>query len=203
MKKVLIALIIGLLLCGYSVAARAGVAVSVDTLLAGEYQADEGDDFDASLTTVNIDWLFNRWKFGAELGTGEIKRLDDLNLTKLKVGYRVIQNEGLYLDLVASQVALDVGDVFDIDGTMLGADLYCRFSEKTSLELAAGFAVDADFTEYGSKYDKADIIEYKLKFNYIFNNNVSLGAGYRGYNFDIDGYDDKLVGYILGVDLRF
>jgi hypothetical protein len=138
-------------------------------------------------------------------------------VTEIKGGYRVIDQDMWKLDLIAS--ILDINSdteyeflsatdkiKFNIGGSMLGADFVVNFSSKIMLRgTLATSLLGANYGDFyysmgpgGSKGDTS-LTEIKLKFNYFFNDNWAIAAGYRSYMFS-NTDDEKELDYKLSAD---
>ncbi|MGE5605635.1 MAG: hypothetical protein ACM3YE_08090 [Bacteroidota bacterium] len=185
------------LVAGPSMAA----SVYFDPMVGGS-RAIEIDPFsikgDADQYIVGLEIPVDKFILGFEYFQGTLAGQPDLGIEatdfdgyELKGGFNLLNNSVLKMDLIANQFKQDFqSPEVKAEGTLVGADLSYKFSDKTYFKGSLGQSINAEYD--GSD---ASILNYRFKLIYMFNRNISIAAGYRYYSIDVENpfYNQKYV----------
>jgi opacity protein-like surface antigen len=250
MKKLISLLMAACMLLGFAVAAEAESKVSLDVVGGDKFnftikdtsgtvtnykEKCEGDlsglllGFESSLDKFKLAAEYGLWSTdefspkenGVKTGT---KETEDLIVSEVKGGYRVVDKNRFKLDLTMGVLNI-IGkntrkDMYgslkikkNIIGNMVGVDGTVNFSDKASLQGTVAYSL-LGASVYETNNDSS-LAEVKLKFNYAVTEHWGLGLGYRAYLFtgtDVDKsggdtekqkYDGSIGSFTLGATYKF
>lgn len=209
---VIVLLLILTILSAISVSA-APVVLYLDTLPSGTvdkngHAALVGED-DLTTTIISGGTMFDKFKVGAEYGTGTIEEDtgdNDFSIWGLKGGYRFFDARATKLDAIIAVLEIDT-EKSKLDGTLVGVDFTQYFSEKAFLSGSYVFAIDGSHEHDVLKSDDdVPISLLRLKFNYLVAEKLGLALGYTDLRYKVDHstpvsgrLDVSLGGISLGV----
>lgn len=130
---------------------------------------------------------------------------DAINLL-IKGGYRIIDNDKLKLDANLAYSYFDIEDVLSFDGFLIGTDLTYHFSKKANLEFQIGLSLNGEAENNSGNSMDAQILTYKLGFNYLFTRFFGGSLCYRSYTHTVDINGDpefNTTGLTTGVFFKF
>jgi opacity protein-like surface antigen len=209
-RKFFLVLLMGGLLLISSVVSTQAASVYVDTMVGGTVDDPNGyGDGDAHDTYIGFELPVDKFKFNVELLTGDWDQDynpdDDFSGYDIKGGYQIVNNPDLKLYATLSRYQRDFDDSDQkFSGTLIGMDAICNLSKKTNIEGDIGVSLTGKFEQYGFHQD-ADLLNFKVKLNYLLTKDVIASLGYRYYQFKMDDLDQevKAEGLTMGVGFKF
>lgn len=208
MKKLLLVLFMSCLMVLGSAVSASATGVYADFMIGGKVEDDWYGDGDANDTYIGIDLPIDEFLINLELLTGDWdqrgNRNDDFSGYDLKGGYRILNDRDLRMYLTLSSYHRDFKDSGqEFSGILLGADAIANLSKKATLQGSIGFSLSGRFEQDGYHHD-ADLLNLKLKLNYLLAKDIYASLGYRYYGFKIDDLDQevKAKGLTLGVNFK-
>ncbi len=213
MKKLL--LVVTLLTIAFSLTASPSMAAVIyfEPMIGGS-RTIEIDPYsvkgDATQQIIGLEIPVDKFKVGIEYFEGTLESHEELGIEEsdfdgfeLKGGFNMINNPELKIDLIASEFSQDFQNPeVEVDGTLVGADLTYKFSNKTFFNGSVNKSVKAEYDGL-----EASILNYRFKLIQMLSRNISLAAGYRYYTIDAENwlYDQKLTisGPVISVAYSF
>lgn len=210
MKKFFLVLIMAGLLLVSSVVSTQAASVYVDTMVGGTVEDPDGyGDGDAHDTYIGFELPVDKLKLNLELLTGNWDQNknadDDFSGYDIKGGYQIIKNSDLQLYATLSGYQRDFDDSDQtFSGVLIGVDAISNLSKKVNVEGDIGVSLTGKFEQYGTHHN-ADLLNLKVKLNYLLTKDVYASLGYRYYQFKINGLDQevKAKGLTLGAGFKF
>ncbi len=199
-KKILLVLS---LVCGIllgSALITPAESLYLDTMINGSMESPQGDG-DAQETYIGFEYPIDKFKLNGELLFGSWDGNDnDFNGYELKGGYRIYQDQNNQLYLTVAGYNRELDDTNQtITGILIGADGVIALSQKLSAEGSIGYSLNGEIED-----NDANLLNLKLKLNYLLTNDLSAAVGYRYYGCDPKhGGDYNSSGLTLGIDFKF
>jgi hypothetical protein len=215
MKKLLVVLLAMAMTLALATCAAAAGSVYIDRIWEGD-ENESGANWNG--TFIGGGMLINKFKFGAEYGTGLLGASTDMTLFNIKGGYRVVENNGtmldvvlVYLSLAGTNDAIPGGDALESTAMMIGLDFTQYFSKDFLISLQYNYSLSADTSAWGitgpSYIDVGDntITVLRAKATYFFSEMVGASLGYQSLIIDTKDYDTirDFSALSLGVVFRF
>lgn len=120
-------------------------------------------------------------------------------------GYRLVDNDSVKLDAMLKYYSTDQKDA-GWKGTAfgIGADALFPISDKMNIEGAFDFSLSGTYDDGTTKEDLS-VTLLKLKFNYMFTENIGAGLGYFSKSLKAKSQSDAFTvsGVLLGVTYKF
>lgn len=213
MKKLLLAVILLTIATSFIGSPSMAAVIYFDPMVGGS-RAIEINPYsvtgDAAQHIVGLEIPVDKFKVGVEYfqgtlaGEAELGTEDsDFDGFELKGGFNIINNPELKVDLIATEFNQEYQNpAVEVEGTLVGADLTYRFSNKTFFNGSISQSINA---EYGGL--EASILNYRFKLIQMLNRNVAVAAGYRYYTIDVGNwlFDQKFTtsGPVVSVSYDF
>lgn len=197
MKKLMSVLaLVGLMVLTLSCSAFAANQLYFDYIIDGEVE-----DADLSGFILGGEYQIDSFKVGLEYLTGDVKISGykiDCTQTNIKGGYEVAENFYVTLSLLDGEIE----KAYDYDGILLGGELSYDIAENMVFEGALAISIDGEVKAEGQSAD-VDYTIFKLKFTYLFAENIGASFGYNNMEIEGDGESIDINYMTLGVTYKF
>lgn len=195
--------------------ASAASVVSVDSLQSGTYKAKPTTEGDIALNIISAGTLIDKWKLGAEYGTGNLKIKNngpsfDVGIWSVKGGYRFVDATATKVDGIIALLNINsktTGMSSELNSNMVGLDFTQYFSEKAFLSATyvTGISSSYKFNAIQDTNPTASLL--RVKVSYLFTENIGGALSYNDLNYSAKlsskTTDYSLNGYSFGVFYKF
>lgn len=208
MKKLLVILAVITMVFCYTTIAAANT-VYFDYMPDGEFTPETPNSDGVTQFSLEADIPFEQFKFGFEYLSGTEEYNDgseDLDWDGYQVdfGYSFVTNDTSNVAVILGYNSKSFNTDADITGFVLGLDASVELSKNMLFDFGVAFGLNGEISQPGQPDVDTDILNYKLRFTYLFNENMGASLGYRCDSLDPD--DDvksDIKGFTLGFVYKF
>lgn len=222
MKKIAVVFLFAMMLFGIVVSASAN-SVSLGYLVNGKCKTvgeDGNNTFDAKNIILggNLE-VNNKLGISAELTDGDLDKTDvggsnyDNFSYKLKGSYSMLKNKLVRLDLSFGYFyrkwdAKQVDFEHEATSFILGTDATFKLAENMNMTAVFEYGLSPDgesrYYQFKRNIEMDSLINYQVKFNYLFTKHVGLSLGYRSSCWESKDDDNDTIGGIeTGLTYKF